>query len=294
MVKITRLAKLFSDPSFPLHVMRIDSHEPTNALHRHDCHELVVILSGTGKHLTDTGTHPLRAGDVFLIHDDMGHGYLETDSLSLVNILFNPGRLDLALENLRTLPGYQCLFHVEPALRGSDAASSVLHLPADELARIAELISVMSSEIEDAKAGYQCMARAHFMNLLTTISRSYSHPEKRTDPASLRLGELLSFMEENYSQPITLAQLIERSHMSQTSLIRTFQRVLARAPMEHLISIRISAARQLLRGSDLTITAIAFQCGFNDSNYFSRQFKKIVGASPREFRALTPAFATKR
>jgi AraC family L-rhamnose operon transcriptional activator RhaR len=91
-------------------------------------------------------------------------------------------------------------------------------------------------------------------------------------------------MEENYSQPITLAQLIERSHMSQTSLIRTFQRVLARAPMEHLIRIRISAAQRLLRSTDLTITEIAFQCGFNDSNYFSRQFKKIIGAGPRNFR----------
>lgn len=284
MSRITHSAKIFLDPSFPMNVMRIDSHEPTNALHRHDFHELVVILSGRGQHLTDAGTHPLRAGDVFLIHDDMGHGYLETDSLSLVNILFKPGRLDLALDNLRTLPGYQCLFHVDPALRENNTAASVLHLPADELARIAELITIMSSELEAKKAGYQCMARAHFMHLLTVISRSYSRPQKKTDPASLRIGELLSFMEENYSQPITLAQLIERSHMSQTSLIRTFQRVLARAPMEHLIRIRISAAQRLLRSTDLTITDIAFQCGFNDSNYFSRQFKKVIGAGPRNFR----------
>ena len=73
--------------------------------------------------------------------------------------------------------------------------------------------------------------------------------------------------------------------MSESTLMRTFQRVMKRSPVDHVIRVRISRACQLLQRPETRITEVAFQCGFNDSNYFSRQFRKVTGLTPRQFRS---------
>jgi AraC family L-rhamnose operon transcriptional activator RhaR/AraC family L-rhamnose operon regulatory protein RhaS len=59
---------------------------------------------------------------------------------------------------------------------------------------------------------------------------------------------------------------------------------MGRSPIDHLLHVRIQKATELLAGSDRTITDIAFDCGFTDSNYFTRQFRKTTGHSPSEYR----------
>ena len=71
-----------------------------------------MILTGQGRHVTDAGEYPIQAGDVFLIRDQMAHGYADTRDMTLVNILFDPHRLQLPLSDLRDLPGYLVLFRV--------------------------------------------------------------------------------------------------------------------------------------------------------------------------------------
>jgi transcriptional regulator GlxA family with amidase domain len=72
--------------------------------------------------------------------------------------------------------------------------------------------------------------------------------------------------------------------MSESSLVRAFKSVMGRPPMEHVIKVRVTRAAELLTKTDLKITDVAFRCGFSDSNYFSRQFKQVMNASPREYR----------
>jgi len=59
---------------------------------------------------------------------------------------------------------------------------------------------------------------------------------------------------------------------------------MGRTPLEYLIRLRAHKAGDPLRTSDATITEIAFAVGFQDRNHFSRQFRKITGASPRTLR----------
>ena len=67
---------------------------------------------------------------------------------------------------------------------------------------------------------------------------------------------------------------------------RIFQEFLHETPIGHLIRVRIDHASELLRRTDLPVSEIAFRCGFRDTNYFSLQFKKTTGLSPREFAVL--------
>jgi len=72
--------------------------------------------------------------------------------------------------------------------------------------------------------------------------------------------------------------------MSRSNLMRVFRKATGQTPIEYLLRLRIQKAMELLRNSSLSITEIALEVGFNDSNYFTRQFRRVLGETPRSFR----------
>jgi AraC-like DNA-binding protein len=97
------------------------------------------------------------------------------------------------------------------------------------------------------------------------------------------MGEVLSYIDQHFREPITVRQLGRLAHMSDSTLTRAFRRVLGCAPVAHVIRVRVLRAAELLQRGDVRVTEAAFECGFSDSNYFSRQFRQVMGCSPREY-----------
>ena len=75
-----------------------------------------------------------------------------------------------------------------------------------------------------------------------------------------------------------------RAHLSPSYLIRAFKSQYGRTPIDYLIGLRVEAAANLLRASDLSCGEIADAVGFGDIYQFSRTFRKRVGVSPTGFR----------
>jgi AraC-like DNA-binding protein len=122
------------------------------------------------------------------------------------------------------------------------------------------------------------------MQLIAHLSRCYT-ATKRTHPQPLlRLGELLSYLDQHYCEPVSIEQMLKIAGMSQSTLMRAFHRVFQRSPVDYLIRLRVQKATELLMDGELRIGDIALACGFNDSNYFTRQFRRVTGRSPRAFR----------
>lgn len=285
MAKRYRLSRrsLFPEEDFPLRVMRIKSHSPAT-MHGHEFDELVVVLGGAAKHVTSEGSYSIAAGDVFLIRGDLAHGYEDTNRLMIVNILFDPGALRLPIGDLRRLPGYHALFSIEPLLRRKHGFKGRLELATDQLAEAAQLITRLEGELGERPAGYRFMARAHLMHLIGFLSRCYADTDAGERRSLLALGEVLSFIERHYDEEITIDRLSEIAAMSESSLMRAFRKVTGKSPIDYVVGLRVTKAAELLRNTDLTVTEVSFRCGFNDSNYFSRQFRKVMATSPRGYR----------
>ena len=277
-------ASVFEDNGFPLAVMRLPNHHATDRLHRHEFNELVIITQGHGRHLTDNDDYVLEAGDVFLLRGQMQHGYVDVEGMGLINILFKPRELGLSLADLGDTPGYQLLFRIEPRLRQQARFRDRLHLTTEQLAEAIRLVAQLEQELRAGAPGYRFTARAHLMQLIAYLARCYAHPKRPLNQPLLRLGEVLSYIDRHYSEPITIPQLLRVAHMSQSTLMRTFQRVFQHAPIDYLIRVRIQKARELLADQEQRITDVALACGFNDSNYFTRQFRRVSGQSPRDYR----------
>lgn len=268
---------------FPFRMMggRLSADYP---IHRHEFIELVVILRGHGIHLVDDMQYAVSAGDVFVVQGEQAHGFAKNDDLTLMNIMFQPERLGLPFDALRALPGYHALFVLEPRWRRRHQFRSRLQLDPHTLADVSGLVDRLERELDVRLPGYEALAIGLLLELLVSLCRSYSAATETSTRQLLHVGRVISAIETHYTEPLTLAYLADLAHMSVNNLLMLFKQATGHSPIDYLIRLRVEKGAVLLRDTTLSITDVARRVGFADSNYFSRQFTRLIGIAPRAYR----------
>lgn len=285
MVRILKKADWFGNDGFPIAVERRDPQEPFG-LHAHEFSEIVIVTGGSGLHVTGEDSWQLLTGDAFVIGGARPHDYLNMEDLRLVNILFDQDDLALELKDLPALPGYHALFHLEPTWRKRHEFKSRLRLFHTDLNVAIALVEKLEDELDKRPAGFGFLATAVFMQLVGHLSRCYDRSRNADSRALLRIAQTISHLETRYASNVKLAELIDIAGMSRRSFLRAFEAATGSTPIDYLIQLRLARAATQLRRTSQSITEIAFQAGFQDSNYFSRQFRQRHGMSPSAYRRL--------
>lgn len=252
-------------------------------VHSHDFSELVVILSGHAIHIIEGREVPVKAGQVFLIHSNVSHGYKNVDGIEYVNVMFQPEQL-LQQSELRLLPGFQALFYIEPFYRKEMYFKGMLSLEAGQLLEATRLLDEILEEHDRQPEGYRLMIRTYFTALVGMLSRYYQNSSSHEDNKALRIGETVTYIEEHFLQPITLQSMADRAYMSTRQFLRVFTRNYQTTPMDYVIRKRLNYSCTLLRSPGLSISQVALDSGFHDQNYYSRQFRKVFNCSPSQYR----------
>lgn len=99
-----------------------------------------------------------------------------------------------------------------------------------------------------------------------------------------RLRNMLSYIHRHFGEKVSLEEIAAAANISPREANRVFQKVTRQTPFEYLLHYRLIQARELLSRSDLSITEISSRCGFTDSAYMGKQFRKVCGMTPREYR----------
>jgi len=267
----------------PLKVIRREPQIPY-PLHTHSFSELVIILSGTGAHRVPGRRMPISAGDVFVIQGRRAHGYEDLDELYLVNLLFDPSLLDYPLQDLSRLPGYHALFSLEPRWRGDGSTEAHLHLDADRLDSALGAVERIEDELRCREEGFRFMAVTHFLRLVGDLSRWYSGASHPVARRLSRIGAALGYLEHRLGDSVSLEELTEMTGLSASTLNRAFRRAVGLPPLAYHRRLRLRRAADLLRRTDWSVTEIAGRTGFDDANYFARQFRAVLGSSPSGYR----------
>ncbi|OVE80920.1 hypothetical protein BVY04_04580 [bacterium M21] len=275
------------------HVPEGDIREPfdlTEIAHYHDFTEMVVVLSGTGIHWVEGHEYIVRAGDVFLFQGEQKHYFKEAGKLDFYNLMFDPDKLQLPTEYLTRIPGFRALFLLEPTYRVKHRFNSRLQLGDSDLSNTLHQLKRMESELKEGLPGFEASLSAKLVELMVFLGRRYSEIRTTEGTALLRVSEVIGALEQDYTRSWTLKELTKIAHISESRLLVLFREATMNTPIEYLIKIRVSKAKELLLQTDHPIDQIAMKTGFSDSNYFSRQFRKGCGISPREFRKKGSAF----
>ena len=270
--------------AFPFFIQRATVEAGTFAMHGHHFSELVVVLSGSGRHVTEAESYPICRGDVFVLNGKTAHAFEDSSRLKLCNVMYEPDQLIRPHQNLSAVPGYQALFVLEPLYRKNYGFKGRLQLSEADLTSVVTLLEALEREQKARLQGYQSLVAAYFMQLVVVLSRYYSASPERPTQAILRLADALSYLEDNYHRPLELAELADKANLSKNQFLRTFKKAFGTTPITYLAERRIQKAQGFLKDTLLPISQIAFDTGFADSNYFSRRFRQVVGQSPRAYR----------
>ncbi|MBQ8296476.1 MAG: helix-turn-helix domain-containing protein [Ruminococcus sp.] len=277
--------KLFSgSDEFPVH-LQYGFHEKDDCyLHGHeDFSELVIILDGSAQHIVNSQQYEVSKGDVFVINQFTEHSFMKAEHLKICNIMFRPDDVFANVYDMKKIPGFQALFVLEPHYSQNYYFCSQLRLSAGEFPAVENMITEMMNHYSKKDTGWKDLVFSEFSLLCIMLSKLY-----RTDRISpgnelLKLADAAAYIENNYCSSITTEELARMTGYSERQFLRLFKAAFSAAPKLYIASLRIKKAQQLLRSTEMSIGEIAWSCGYDDHNYFSRIFKKHTGMTPSEY-----------
>ena len=268
----------------PLAVVRATNH-PAYPCHRHEFWEIVIVYRGSGLISFGRRTLPIRVGDVFVLSRGQRHAYLETRSLDVINIVFDPAHVGSTHPVLANWMRHESLVAVGPRWKPGETEGGCLHLGSSDFVLLLDKVRRMEAELENQTPENRIAALAYFL-LIITLLRRQSRPWESSGSvvAGHRVSRALEFIEEHFSDPITVEEIVTHSHVSRRHFFRLFEQAVSVTPMEYLKKLRLQKAASMLLTTTDSITQVAFACGFNDSNYFSSLYHKEFGVSPSQFK----------
>lgn len=238
----------------------------TGKIHYHKKLEIYYLAEGTCNYFSENVVYPLRAGDVIIIPPGVLH---HTDYKGSSRSRF-----------LIYCDGEYIPSSLREALLSSPQIISGQNFHAQLRKRFESLLAEYQGQDPYADDAIRC----ELGTLLIELIRSKSNQGQRRADCSF-VEKAIAFINQHYADPIMLSDVAKHCSVCNEYLSRAFKKYTGFGLNEYLTTLRISHAESmLLQDSDRSISEIAFSCGFQDSNYFSSRFKRIVGISPSQLR----------
>ena len=136
----------------------------------------------------------------------------------------------------------------------------------------------------------QQQQQQHFVNAFThdtglTLPTDNAGVEQRLVEMDLQfMNRLRAFLEEHLSEATPMQELAEHLGMSRTLFYNKIRSITGMTPVDFYRKYHVERAAQMMRGEGLTVSEACYASGFSDPKYFSKVFKKFMGATPSEYR----------
>ncbi len=268
---------------FSYYECRLPDAYPNVPIHWHHEFELNVVISGTGDIICNNQSFVVKAGDVVLIPPDTLHGAFPANGEHLFYDAFVFHHAMLGTSS-RDRSSSQCIM---PVVHGEQTYYPLID---DRLQSYPMLFSCASEVLSFAKkddANSDLMLKSRLLELFYLLSGEPSLQQNEERPSSLPgfIRTSLDYMEQHLGEHLTIGAMAKRCHVSSSYYMSCFKRATGISTMEYLNQIRIRHACDLLLGeSSMSVADVALNCGFDNLSNFNRQFKKVVGRTPREYR----------
>ena len=248
-------------------------------MHIHDCYEIYYSISGGKQFLIDNRFYDIQPGDIFFINQYESHYLSQLDRAVHERFV-----LEIHPDFLTSLSSEQTDLNLCFHFR-SDELSHKLHLTEEEQNRFRYFVHKLAglsgygSDLED---------RAVFTELMVFLNRIfYQRTESRREEEEVpsyhtQVDEILSFINQNISSPLSIEDLSGHFFLSSSYLCRIFKAATGTTINKYITAKRITVAKSLL-SSGYSVTETCERCGFNDYSNFLKALTKAVGISPKKY-----------
>lgn len=264
---------------FPVKISRTEYHELGPILKSHWHEEFMIFYIEQGRAIIHCNSQPIPvcAGDLIVINSNDVH-YVENLCSQLVEYYF---LIDLSFLLSKQEDLCQTKY-IAPLMQQHIRFQNQIKNDNELLCQVVELIH----EYKRQDRGYELLIKAGLYRILVLLIRRHiaaiadkEENEQRYNKLH-QLRPVLKYVDQHYTQKLTLTELSTMANMSRHHFCRLFKNITGKPPIEYINHLRINVAMKLLREGHLNISEIALTVGFNDSNYFSRLFKKYKNCSP--------------
>lgn len=243
-------------------------------LHSHDFTEVKIILSGSFTYIIDDKLYEVAKGNIIIINPGVKHKKIIPEGVNIEEFNY-------ALSNLqfKELPEN---FLIEPSTQ--PVFSLPIHQP-----EIIKCINETIREQEKNEPYCDLFIKSSIMKLTALLHRGMTANKERTEKTRLDIqtsektyivNDILEYLSTNYMKQISLYRIAHNMYLSPVYISKIFKEETGESPINHLIRIRLTKARELLMSGDMPIKNIARSVGYDDAFYFSKLYKKYYGIPP--------------
>ncbi len=237
----------------------------------HNDIELVCVKKGNIKYSVNGETINLKEGDFLFINSNQIHYNFSDDMeyCEFICVIFNP----LSILNNKEMTEKFVL----PVLTNSKMPYLVLN---------DKSVSDSMEELYEKKTdeNFELFLHSLFYRIWSKLISGQSDKKINVNKREMTsFKKMMLFIQNNYKSKITLKQIANSGNVCQTSCNTLFNRYTGLTPIEYLNDYRLRQSI-LLMNTDMNLTQICFEVGFSGASYYSEQFKKVYGETPKKYR----------
>lgn len=251
--------------------------------HKHDFIELVYNREGHGVHEVNGVPYPVRRGDLLFINYGETHAIHTDGTLRYYNFLVKPEFISENIVNSETIDDVFLLFLPDNEQLPTNRVPLV-HFSGDEQAEIESMAERMVRESEEKQVGYQSVLNGYMRLLFARLMRAMLRGAGENRP-KLLTAEILSYLDKNYAEPLTVNFLSDQFFYNPAYLGRAFKAVYGVSIKEYLTEKRLERAAALLSDKSVprSVEDIAASVGYTSRAQFYRAFREKYGTTPGEY-----------
>ena len=247
-------------------------------VHWHDEVEIIYIKKGYITIYIGDEKFSAKEGDLFFVNSGELH-FMESDDLGveyytlLFPLTFLSFRTEDALEQEVFLPLREKKLLMPTRVKEWEAEKHITQI-------VCEVITTN----EEMQRGYQLRTKILLLELIEFLVKENVLRQANITGMTGMQRELLEFIQDHYTEKITLTMLAKEFHLSEKYISWYFKEHFYISFIQYVSHLRMTRAKHLLYSTDLTITEIAFSCGYPSVNFFIRSFKEAQGITPLQYR----------
>lgn len=260
--------------------------------HWHDEIEFVLVKEGGGEFSASDDTYILEKGQGLFINQGVLHSAriaAEHENCIYTSIVFHPTFLFSYGQTML------CSTYLQPIISNSTMTTLFLSEKNDRQKSILELLSQIVEVNLQSKYCYELYTKEYLIHIWILLltgrgqgKESLAEPRQtKVNMDEARAKEAIRYIEEHYTEPITLDDIAASIHVSKSECCRCIRRSMKMTPFEYLMKYRIYVAAGILcsNHTDDSIATLASSVGFNSSSYFNKLFRKYMKCTPTQYRA---------
>ncbi|MBE8721986.1 helix-turn-helix domain-containing protein [Sphingobacterium pedocola] len=252
--------------------------------HFHDTYELIMIPKSHGKLYTDNRIINFSEGEIYMFGPGLSHCFLNDrsfkeseDTAHAIVVFFKEDFMGRDFFQKAELRGIVELLNL-----CRNGLKLTIHNP---------YLSTKFQQITQAKGMNALMLLLDILHhlsldqeyLLTIGSTTPRLKTKKQD--SERLEKIIRYIVDHYKEELDSKEAASIACMNEAAFCRYFKRRTEKTFSQFVNYVRVTHATELLAKENWNIASICYECGYRNVSYFNRQFKKIMGNTPLEYRS---------